>query len=126
MRSGSCSLCHAGQNYSDEMFYNLGVGTQEKAPDAGLAKVSKKDEDWGKFKTPTIRNVADTAPYMHDGSEATLEAVVELYDKGGVKNKNLSDRIKPLGLSAQEKADLVAFMRALSGEITKVDRPKLP
>jgi cytochrome c peroxidase len=63
---------------------------------------------------------------MHDGSEATLESVVDYYDRGGTKNKNLSDRIKPLGLSAQDKADLVAFLKALSGETTKVDAPKLP
>jgi cytochrome c peroxidase len=63
---------------------------------------------------------------MHDGSEATLEAVVEYYDKGGTPNKDLSDRIKPLHLTGEEKADLVHFLEALSGETTKVEAPKLP
>ncbi len=122
----SCALCHSGQNYTDELFYNLGVGAQAKTPDEGLCVISKKAEDWGKFKTPGLRNIAESAPYMHDGSEATLEAVVDYYDRGGTKNKNLSDRIKPLGLTKEEKADLVAFMKALSGEVTKVGAVKLP
>jgi cytochrome c peroxidase len=122
----NCSLCHAGENYTDEQFYNLGVGADAKEPDLGLAAVTKKPEDEGKFKTPTLRNAADRPPYMHDGSEATLEAVVDFYDRGGGKNKNLSSRIKPLGLTAEEKADLVQFLKALSGEVTKVEKPKLP
>jgi cytochrome c peroxidase len=73
--------------------------------------VTKDEKDWGKFKTPTLRNVAVTGPYMHDGSDETLEAVVELYDKGGIKNKNLDPLMTPLGLTAEEKADLVTFMK---------------
>ena len=92
----------------------------------GLSAISKKDADWGKFKTPTCRGLVGREPYMHDGSEATLESVVEYYDRGGTRNKNLSSRIKPLGLSKEEKADLVAFLKALSGETAKVDPPKLP
>lgn len=123
---GNCSLCHTGMNYTDEEFHNLGVGAGAKEPDVGLMATTKKDEDWGKFKTPTLRSCAETAPYMHDGSEATLEAVVEYYDKGGTPNKNLSNRIKKLGLTAQEKADLVAFLKALSGEASVLDEPRLP
>ncbi|MEZ0229180.1 MAG: cytochrome-c peroxidase [Planctomycetota bacterium] len=122
----NCSLCHTGHNYTDEEFHNLGVGSDAREPDAGLAAVSKSDKDWGKFKTPTTRGLVGREPYMHDGSEATLEAVVDYYDRGGNKNKNLSDRMKPLGLSTQEKADLVAFLKALSGETTMVEKPKLP
>jgi len=68
------------------------------------------------FKTPTLREIEHTAPYMHDGSLQTLEQVVDFYDKGGVKNKNLDENIKPLHLTGQEKKDLVAFLKALSGE----------
>jgi cytochrome c peroxidase len=122
----SCTLCHTGHNYTDEDFYNLGVGSDAKEPDAGLAAISKKDADWGKFKTPTTRGLVGREPYMHDGSEATLAAVVDYYDKGGTPNKNLSDRIKPLHLTAEEKADLVHFLEALSGETANVVAPKLP
>ena len=122
----NCSLCHAGFNYTDEEFYNIGTGSQAKEPDAGRSAISKDEKDWGKFKTPTTRALVGREPYMHDGSEATLEAVVDYYDRGGTPNKNLSERIKPLHLTAGEKADLVSFLRALSGETTKVEPPKLP
>jgi cytochrome c peroxidase len=78
--------------------------------------VTKDPRDWGVFKTPTLREIEHTAPYMHDGSLKTLEEVVDFYDKGGVKNKNLDSNIKPLKLTGQEKKDLVSFMKALSGE----------
>src|SRR5205085_907759 len=89
-----------------------------------LAGVSKNDKDWGKWKTPTTRGLVGREPYMHDGSEATLEAVVEYYDRGGTKNRNLSDRIKPLGLATGEKADLVAFLRPLPGEEAPSSGPR--
>ena len=72
--------------------------------------------DWGTFKTPTLREIEHTAPYMHDGNLQTLEDVVEFYDKGGIPNRNLDQRIKPLRLTASEKSDLVAFLKSLSGE----------
>jgi cytochrome c peroxidase len=122
----NCSLCHTGQNYTDELFHNLGVGTEASEPDPGLAKITQKDADWGKFKTPTVRGLVNRAPYMHDGSEPTLEAVVDYYDRGGRKNKNLSDRIKPLGLTPAEKADLVSFLKALEGTTVAAARPRLP
>jgi cytochrome c peroxidase len=122
----NCSLCHTGHNYTDEEFYNIGIGSQAKEPDAGRSAISKDDKDWGKFKTPTTRALVGREPYMHDGSEATLEAVVDYYDKGGTPNKNLSERIKPLHLTAEEKADLVGFLRALSGETTMAEKPHLP
>jgi len=108
---GRCVLCHSGPTFTDNTFHNLGVGTGAEKPDAGRMDVTKDAKDWGKFKTPTVRNAAVTGPYMHDGSEATLEAVVELYDKGGVPNKNLDPLMQPLGLTAEEKADLVTFMK---------------
>jgi cytochrome c peroxidase len=85
-------------------------------PDVGRYAVTKNDADWGAFKTPTLREIANTAPYMHDGSLKTLEEVVDYYDKGGIKNKNLDEKMKPLNLTAQDKKDLVAFLKALSGE----------
>ncbi len=123
---GRCSICHAGANFTDEKFHNLGVGADQ--PDwqknhAGQMDHTKKPEDLGKYKTPTLRNIADTAPYMHDGSEATLEAAVEFYVKGGIKNPNLDPEMKPLELTDQEKADLVEYLKALSGEVTKVTPP---
>ena len=80
----------------------------------------------GAFKTPTVRNVVLTAPYMHDGSQATLEEVVDWYDKGGHPNAQLDEKIKKLNLTDQEKADLVAFMKSLTGEFPQVERGRLP
>ncbi|OGP82954.1 MAG: hypothetical protein A2Y95_09945 [Deltaproteobacteria bacterium RBG_13_65_10] len=74
-------------------------------------EVTKDEKDFGKFKTPTLRNIALTSPYMHDGSESTLASVVDLYEKGGIKNKNLDPLIQPLGLTPEEKEDLVTFMK---------------
>ncbi len=111
-----CDACHEGPNFTANSFHNLGVGSQKATPDEGRFAVTKDPADWGAFKTPTLREIAKTAPYMHDGSLATLEEVVDYYDKGGVKNKNLDERLKPLNLTAQEKKDLVEFMKSLSGE----------
>jgi cytochrome c peroxidase len=82
---GRCVVCHLGPSFMDNQFHNLGVGTENPKPDAGRMDFTKEEKDWAKFKTPTLRNVALTAPYMHDGSEATLEAVVALYDRGGIE-----------------------------------------
>ena len=85
-------------------------------PDEGRSAVTKNPADYGAFKTPTLRDIARTAPYMHDGSLKTLEEVVDYYDKGGNPNKNLDSDIKKLNLTAQDKKDLVAFLRSLNGE----------
>jgi cytochrome c peroxidase len=111
-----CDACHEGLNFTSNMYANLGVGTDKPEPDAGRIAVTKDPKDWGAFKTPTLREVAHTAPYMHDGSLKTLDDVVEFYNKGGIPNRNLDNRIKPLHLTAQDKKDLVAFLNALSGE----------
>ena len=123
---GNCTACHVGANLADEKYHNLGVGMDQAEPDLGRFVVSKDPKDKGAFKTPTVRNVALTAPYMHDGSVATLEEVVEWYDKGGHPNATLSDKIKPLKLTDQEKADLVAFMRACTGPTPAVETGRLP
>jgi cytochrome c peroxidase len=80
----------------------------------------------GAFKTPTVRDVTRTGPYMHDGSLKTLEEVVEHYDKGGIANPALDKDMKKLNLTDQEKKDVVAFMKALTGDPTKVELPTLP
>lgn len=123
----SCTACHAGANFADEKYHNLGVGMTAAQPDLGRFVVTKLEADKGAFKTPTCRNVALSAPYMHDGSQATLEEVVEWYDKGGHPNPQLSDKIKKLGLTEQEKKDLVAFMReGLTSPFPKIERERLP
>jgi len=122
-----CSACHVGQDLTDELFHNLGIGMDKRNPDLGRYVVTQVEKDKGAFKTPSMRNIAKTAPYMHDGSLATLRAVVDHYDKGGTKNAWLSDKIGPLRLSEQEKQDLVAFMEeGLTGETTPVTIPRLP
>lgn len=126
-QKGKCSLCHVGPNLADEQYHNLGVGMAAADPDLGRYVVTKKEADKGAFKTPTLRNIADTAPYMHDGSQKTLEEVVEFYDQGGHANPWLSPRIQKLGLTAAEKADLVAFLReGLQGVVTGKGEPELP
>jgi cytochrome c peroxidase len=120
---GNCATCHAGFNFTDESYHNLGVGMDRPKPDLGRYEVTKADVDRGAFKTPTLRNITQTAPYMHDGSEATLQAVVDLYDRGGKPNTWLSKELRPLHLSEQDKADLVAFMEALTGKIQGAERP---
>jgi cytochrome c peroxidase len=111
-----CDKCHEGSNFTLNAYANLGVGTDKPEPDVGRFAVTHDPHDWGVFKTPTLREVARTAPYMHDGSLKTLDDVVEFYNKGGIKNKNLDPNIKPLNLTDQDKKDLVAFMKALGGE----------
>ena len=122
----NCTACHVGANFTDEKYHNIGVGMDAKEPDLGRYIVTKDEKDKGAFKTPTVRNVTLTAPYMHDGSQATLEEVVEWYDKGGHPNPHLSDKIKKLNLTAQEKKDLVEYMKSLTGELPKVAAGRLP
>lgn len=122
-----CSLCHVGENLADEEFYNIGVGMTAADPDKGRSVVSKDAKHLGAFRTPTLRNIAHTAPYMHDGSEKTLADVIDYYDKGGQANPNLHERITKLNLTAEEKKDLVAFLQdALTGKLPKITAPRLP
>jgi cytochrome c peroxidase len=145
-RKGNCLVCHEiswnNALFTDNRFYNVGVGfkrvtsvldafiaavNQGKNPDdfpltdaqhaeLGRFNVTQVLTDIGKFKTPTLRNIALTAPYMHDGSMKTLEEVIEHYDKGGDKNQFIDKEIFPLHLTQQEKSDLVAFMKSLTSE----------
>lgn len=125
-KKANCAICHDGFNFSDSDFHNLGVGMDAKKPDLGRWEVTKNEKDKGAFKTPTLRNLADTAPYMHDGSEKTLKDVVHFYNVGGRKNQWLDGRIHPLGLTPSEEDDLVAFLGALNGDKHVVEAPELP
>lgn len=115
-QKAACDACHIGFNFTDGSYANIGIGMDKPLPDLGRYNVTKREEDKGAFKVPTLREVEHTAPYMHDGSLKTLEDVVEHYNKGGIKNPQLDQRMKPLNLTEQEKKDLVAFLKALSGE----------
>jgi cytochrome c peroxidase len=111
-----CDSCHEGLNFTNGKYANIGIGMDKQRPDLGLYNISKQESDKGAFKTPTLREIAHTSPYMHDGSIATLEEIVEHYDKGGVKNQWLHQDIKPLHLTPREKKALVSFLKSLSGE----------
>jgi len=122
----NCTACHAGANFSDEKYHNIGIGMEKENPDLGRFDQTKQDKDRGAFKTPTVRNISQTGPYMHDGSLKTLIEVVEWYDKGGHPNPYLSDKMKKLNLTAQEKEDLVSYMQALQGDLPVVRTDRLP
>ncbi len=123
----NCTACHAGANFSDEQYHNLGVGMDADKPDLGRYEVTKEEKDKGAFKTPTLRNIALSAPYMHDGSQETLEEVMAWYTKGGHKNPWLSDKMKPLKLTEQDEADVVAFMKeGLTGTFPRIQTARLP
>ncbi len=114
-----CRLCHQGYNFNDGVFHNLGVGWDESGfTDEGRSAVTDIVKDRGAFKTPTLRQIAQTAPYMHDGSLPNLEAVVDFYDRGGKPNPHLDPLMKPLRLTPQEKEALVEFLRSLSGKVS--------
>jgi cytochrome c peroxidase len=117
LSKANCASCHVSFNFTDETYHNLGVGLIVKMPDVGRYALSKLEGHQGAFKTPTLREIANTAPYMSDGSLKTLEEVVDYYDRGAQPNRWLSPKIKPLGLTAEEKKDLVEFLKALSGEV---------
>ena len=121
---GNCTACHVGPTFSDERTHNTGAawrpstGSGQAAfQDDGRFLVTGKNDDRGAFKTPTLRDVARTAPYMHDGSLGTLDAVVRFYDEGGRANPNLDPEIRPLRFTTAETRALVAFLGSLSGTI---------
>ncbi|MGE3313894.1 MAG: cytochrome-c peroxidase [Planctomycetaceae bacterium] len=105
-----CSACHSGPNFTDNAFHNIGIGMDQKQPDAGREVHSKLEGDRGSFKTPTLREIARTAPYMHDGSVKTLEEVVAYYNKGGIANPQLDEEVYARELSKEEIADVVTFL----------------
>lgn len=111
-----CTKCHSGFNFTDEKFHNLGIGWDDNKVDLGRYMVTGTTEELGAFKTPTLREISRSAPYMHDGRFKKLEEVVNFYNKGGVKNPHQDPLILSLELTDQEKSDLVQFLRTLNGE----------
>jgi cytochrome c peroxidase len=122
-----CYICHSGTRFTDESFHNTGVAWREGAlQDEGRAAITGKAYHKGAFKTPTLREVGRRGPYMHDGSLATLEDVIDFYDRGGNKNPYLDENIVPLHLSEAEKNALLAFLRTgLAGHMMDgtIERP---
>jgi cytochrome c peroxidase len=122
---GNCEVCHTIDAhyalFADGKFHNTGAGINGEGDftDFGRFGQTKLEADRGEFKTPTLRNVALTAPYMHDGSLKTLKDVVDFYAGGGNSNPDLDKEMKPLKLSAQDRADLVTFLESLNGEMPK-------
>jgi cytochrome c peroxidase len=110
----NCSNCHSGFNFSNYNFENNGL--YENYKDEGRMRLTNKIEDKALFKIPTLRNISITAPYMHDGSMATLSDVVDHYNSGGKQNKNKSKLVKSLGLTEQEKIELIAFLKSLTDQ----------
>jgi cytochrome c peroxidase len=146
-----CILCHHGPNFSDSQFHNLGVPAapllshplvqaalrfdakrmnvpayQRVTEDWGRYLVTKEEQDKGAFKTPTLRNVTQRDPYMHNGVFQSLEEVIDFYDRGGGAVAGKSPLLQPLGLTAPEKRDLLAFLQALTGELPTVTAPASP
>ena len=111
-----CTKCHSGFNFTDEKFHNLGIGWDDNKVDLGRYMVTKNPEEIGAFKTPTLREISRSAPYMHDGRFKTLDDVVNFYNQGGVKNPHQDPLILPLELTKEEKRDLVQFLQMLAGE----------
>lgn len=124
-----CADCHTPPLFSDYEFYNAGVGMDKPNPDEGRKAVTKNDQDMGAFRVPSLRNVADTAPYFHDGSAKTLEEAVALMAGGGKDNPHRSpdfDTVRQAKITPEQRKDLVEFLKALSGPIPQVEPPKLP
>jgi cytochrome c peroxidase len=115
---GRCAECHSGWAFTDGSFHDIGIGRGEEIGRGTLFKTSVKLQY--AFKTPTLRNVASRAPYMHDGSLATLDAVVDHYDKGGIDRPSRAEAVRPLRLTPGEKQDLIAFLTTLSSGTTFV------
>lgn len=123
----NCAACHSGANFTDNGFHNIGLASFGKdKPDMGRHSQRAVESMKGAFKTPTVREAANTAPYFHDGSARTLLEVVEFYGKGGIAKANLSGSLKTLNLTGEEAAQLVSFLRALSSPPTSFALPVLP
>jgi cytochrome c peroxidase len=146
---GNCAKCHAGRLLTDQKFYNLGIaelpelssdpqhrstrnfflgemGLEAMNRDPGHYAVTHKESDMGAFRTPPLRQVEQTGPYMHNGSFATLAEVIEFFSQGGGDDPNKTELLKPLGLSVEEKLALEAFLRSLTGTYQPVRAPRPP
>lgn len=122
-----CVLCHNGPNLTDNKFHNIGVPqTGPLKEDAGRYAVTKRDSDRGAFKTPSLRSIVLTAPYMHTGGFKTLEEVMDFYNRGGEAVKGKDPFMTALNLTDQEKKDLGEFLKSLTGDLKDMPAPKLP
>jgi cytochrome c peroxidase len=118
----NCTACHMGFNFTDNGFHNIGLLSQDEGRFAQRKVPSLK----GAFKTPTLRDIELTGPYMHNGMYKSLEEVVDHYDRGGDRKEHLSANINPLGLIDHERRDLVAFLKSLTGKPMTITLPMLP
>jgi cytochrome c peroxidase len=112
-RQAHCSTCHKGPNFTDNQFHNIGVGFDRPNPDPGRQAITQNPEDFGAIRTPSLKQLTLTGPYMHDGSQKSLEDIIEYYDRGGNPNPNLSLEMNPLNLTPKAKTELLAFLRVL-------------
>jgi cytochrome c peroxidase len=124
-----CTNCHLPPLFSDTLFHNVGVGYDKETPDPGRGKVVTQDPKMmGAFKTPTLRGVALSGPYFHDGQAKTLEEAVDFMLKGGIKNPNLDEKLQVYAVTPQQRRDLLAFLRSLTptNAIRPYRRPTVP
>ncbi|MFL5097866.1 MAG: c-type cytochrome [Xanthobacteraceae bacterium] len=119
----ACANCHSGWNFTDDSFHDIGLADEDIGRGKHFPAIEKMQHA---FKTPGLREITLRGPYMHDGSVPTLEAVMDHYDKGGIKRPSLSELMKPLSLSKQELTDLVAFMKTLTSDMDPTTVPVLP
>ena len=124
-KKAGCTNCHAGQLLTDLQFHNVGIGSQKQKPELGRFVITKEERDRGAFKTPTLLNVAKSAPYFHDGSVATLEEAVEIMAGGGIDNPHRDATLEPARISADEKRQILDFLRELDTEAPP-PKPSLP
>ena len=125
-QQAKCTNCHDGRLLTDQQFHNVGIGMDQPEPDTGRGKITNKPEDIGAFKTPTLRDIAKSAPYFHDGSVATLEEAVDLMLGGGKPNEHLDKKnLEKRDVSPQQKADLIEFLKSLTVDCT-LKEPPLP
>jgi cytochrome c peroxidase len=130
-KKGNCESCHTvNQHYAlftDNKFHNIGIGaTEDKVTDRGRFDITHAAPDTAAFKTPTLRNIALTAPYFHDGSRKTLKEAMDFYIGGGNSTPHLDKELHALHfLTAQDRADLLAFMESLTGEIPRNSGPPI-
>jgi cytochrome c peroxidase len=134
----NCTLCHLPPLYTDTLFHNVGVGYDKPMPDLGrgriLADAAEKAKTTdpeaqklqGAFKTPTLRSVTEGPPYFHDGRAQSLEDAVDFMLKGGIPNPNLDEKLMPKMITAEERTQLLAFLRSLTPEQTPFQRPQIP
>ena len=126
-QSIECNNCHDGVLFTDQQYHNVGIGMDQPEIDSGRNKVTNKPEDTGAFKTPTLRDIARSAPYFHDGSAKTLEEAVDIMLAGGKPNQYLDEKnLKPHNLLPEQREDLLNFLRSLTVDDCNLNKPALP